>query len=304
MAFKTPILLLTFTRLDTTISVFERIREQKPKYLFIASDGPRANNDKDVSKIALVKKYILSRIDWDCEVKTLFRDHNMGCGLAVSSAVSWFFEQVEYGIILEDDCLPYPDFFSFCEENLEYYKNDVRVWAISGTNLQGGLKRGDSSYYFSNYGGIWGWATWSRAWKSYDYQMKNLDEMLNKNFLSKIFDDQKQQSFWAKTLAKAKSVDTWDYQWHYNTWLHNGISIVPNANLINNIGFGKAGTHTFNKPHWYDILTLGVQELGAIKHPANIVVDKQADNFLFENCYKPIPFITRIKNKLTKLSRK
>ncbi|QEM10526.1 nucleotide-diphospho-sugar transferase [Mucilaginibacter rubeus] len=301
MAFKIPILLLTFTRLDTTIRVFERIKEQKPKYLFIASDGPRANNDQDVSKINAVKEYILNGIDWDCEVKTLFREHNMGCGLAVSSGISWFFEQVEYGIILEDDCLPHPDFFSFCEENLEYYKNDDHVWAISGTNLQGGHKRGHSSYYFSNYGGIWGWATWSKAWKSYDYHMKDLDKMLKKNFLSKIFNDKNQQAFWAKTLTKAKNIDTWDYQWHYNTWLYNGISIVPNVNLIDNIGFGNAGTHTMNKPLWYDRLTLGTNALGYIKHPANIMVDEQADNFLFENCYKPASVISRVKSKISKL---
>lgn len=298
MAFKTPILLLTYTRLDTTVKVFERIKEQKPKYLFVASDGPRNDRVEDITKIAMVKEYVLNNIDWDCEIKTLFRDDNLGCGLAVSGAISWFFEQVEYGIILEDDCLPDSDFFSFCEETLEYYKSNDNIWAISGTNLQGGIKRGNDSYYFSNYGGIWGWATWARAWKHYDYQMKDLDKLLSVNFLSEIFNEKDQQNFWTGILKKAKHIDTWDYQWHYITWLYKGISIVPNVNLVRNIGFDNEGTHTVNKPFWYDNLTIGYEKLDHIKHPKEIVVDIKADDFLFENCYKPVSLISRIKNKV------
>ncbi|QEM03450.1 nucleotide-diphospho-sugar transferase [Mucilaginibacter rubeus] len=299
MAFKTPILLLIFTRLDTTIKVFERIKEKKPKYLFIASDGPRADKPEDVVKINVVQEYILSRIDWDCEIKTLFREQNLGCGLAVSGAITWFFEQVEEGIILEDDCLPHPDFFSFCEETLTRYKADKRIWEISGTNLQGGVKRGDGSYYFSNYGGIWGWATWARAWKHYDFDLKNNDTFIKDKHIQRVFQDKKQQRFWMNTLKNAKDIDTWDYQWLMTIWTNNGLSIIPNVNLIENIGFSAAGTHTKDEPKWYRALTKGNGKLGEMSHPDTITVNTEADNFFYYNCFKVPVFnalVSRVKS--------
>ena len=304
MAFKTPILFLTFVRLDTTIKVFERIKAQQPLQLFIASDGPRANRPDDKQKIEEIKNYISKEIDWECEVKTLYRAQNLGCGRAVSGAITWFFENVEQGIILEDDCIPEAEFFSFCEDLLERYKTDRRIWEISGTNLQRGIKRGDGSYYISNYGGIWGWATWARAWEKYDYNMSSYETFVNKRQISQIFGKQ-QQSFWLKTLKKAKAIDTWDYQWQFARWSHNGLSVVPNVNLIKNIGFNADATHTLSEPSWYE-LAIGVKKtLGKVKHPLNIEVDTLADDFLFENYYKQAPLLSRwyqfLKRQLNKL---
>ncbi|MBB6127041.1 nucleotide-diphospho-sugar transferase [Mucilaginibacter lappiensis] len=307
MSFNIPILLLTFNRLDTTVRVFEKIKQLKPKYLFIASDGPRSDKPGEAQKVEAVKNYIFSQIDWDCEIKTLFRKKNLGCGRAVSEAITWFFESVDKGIILEDDCLPHPDFFTFCKEALDYYDNDARVLSVSGTNLQGGVQRGDGSYYFSNYGGIWGWATWARVWKNYDFEMKNLDSFLETGSLRKIFSDRKQQRFWTEILKRAKHIDTWDYQWHQMTWTYGGIHIVPNFNLIENIGFSNDGTHTANKPYWYDRLTnLNAKvQLKNIVHPEYIGINTKADDFLFEKCYKPISLYTRVclflKKRITKL---
>lgn len=294
MSFNTPILLLTFSRLDTTMRVFEKIKEQKPKYLFWASDGPRSHRLDDIQKIELVKKYIWEQIDWDCNVKTLFREENMGCGLGVSTAITWFFNNVEQGIILEDDCVPFPDFFKFCEDNLNFYKDDERIWEISGTNLQGGIKRGDASYYFSKYGGIWGWATWARAWKNYDFYMKNYDNFLQERKIEKIFSDKSQQKHWIKTFDDAKGVDTWDYQWLFARWYHDGLSIVPNTNLIYNIGFNKEGTHTIIEPHWYESAISGNNTLGQIEHPKELKVDINADDYLFKNSYKSLSVFKRI----------
>ncbi len=286
MAFNTPILLITFNRLDTTVKVFTSIKRQKPKYLYIASDGPRSDKPGEAQKVEAVKNYILSEIDWDCEVKTLFRDKNLGCGLAVSGAISWFFDNVEQGIILEDDCLPYSDFFSFCEEMLEYYSDDSRIFSVSGTNLQGGTQRGDGSYYFSNYVGIWGWATWARAWKNYDFEMENYDLFLKNNQIGRIFEDKKQQIFWINTLNKTKDIDTWDYQWLMAIWLCNGLSIIPNINLIKNIGFDAGGTHTKNEPKWYKSLSKGNGKMAKMTHPKEIRVNIEADDFFYYKCFK------------------
>lgn len=284
MSFNTPILLLTFTRLDTTIEVFDRIKKQKPKYLFWASDGPRPNRLDDVQKIELVKKHIWEQIDWDCEVKTLFREENIGCGLGVSTAITWFFSNVEQGIILEDDCVPLDDFFLFCEQMLIYYKDNPHVYEVCGTNLQSGKIRGDGSYYFSNYGGIWGWATWARAWKGYNISMLGFDQFVKDKRIKKIFKDVKQQHYWIKTLTDAKNVDTWDYQWLYTFWTNSGICIVPNKNLIENIGFGNGSTHTTNEPRWYKRLTkCSNQSILPIKHPSKMTISERADDFQFKS---------------------
>ena len=163
---KTPILFLVFNRLETTKQVFDVIRLGKPERLYIAADGPRLERVGEAEKVQSVQDYVLSNIDWDCEVKTLIREQNLGCRKAVSNAIDWFFEHEEAGIILEDDTVPDPSFFQFCQELLEYYWEDERVMSIVAPNIQGALNL-EQSYLFSRYSLFWGWATWRRAWQKY-----------------------------------------------------------------------------------------------------------------------------------------
>ena len=304
ISFQTPILLITFNRLSTTKLVFAEIKHQKPKQLFIASDGPRDNKPGEAEDVNMVRDYLLSQIDWDCEVKTLFRDANLGCGVAPYQAITWFFDHVEQGIILEDDCLPLPGFFQFCEEMLNHYKHDERMYEVTGNNFQGGNVRGDGSYYFSNYGGIWGWATWARAWKKFDYYMDGFDVFLQDKTLEKTLKNPDQYRFWIKILINAKKLGSWwDYQWLYTFWRNKGICIVPNKNLIRNIGFDEGGTHTFSKPKWYDKLIAGTNDLPEpLQHPSTVVVSSSADDFLFKNTMQVTFFnrlISFIKRKLS-----
>ena len=164
---KTPVLFLVFNRPDTTKQVFEAIRQAQPPRLYIASDGHRSDREGEWEKVKTVRDYVVNNIDWDCEVKTLFREKNLGCRIAVSTAISWFFENEEQGIILEDDCFPDQSFFPFCEELLWKYQDDKRIMMITGTNSLGTWKSELQSYHFSIYGSIWGWATWKRAWNLY-----------------------------------------------------------------------------------------------------------------------------------------
>lgn len=176
---KSPVLFLVFNRPESTKRVFEQIRKGKPDQLFIAADGPRKDKVYEQELCRQTREILL--IDWDCDLKTLYREENLGCGKAVFSAIDWFFSHVSQGIILEDDCLPQADFFRFCDETLDKYVDNDQILEISGTNLQGGTVIGDGSYYFSRYGGIWGWATWSRAWNKYDFNMTGLDEFVSEN---------------------------------------------------------------------------------------------------------------------------
>jgi hypothetical protein len=244
--FQTPILLLIFNRPETTEKVFNAIRNQKPKYLFIAADGPRQNNEADIDLCKRARE-IVAAIDWDCEVKKLFRDKNLGCGAGPAQAITWFFENVEQGIILEDDILPDPSFFLFCQDMLNYFKNDTEVMHISGCyflELFEGGKFEPESYYFTQHIHVWGWATWRRAWKHYDYDMKGSAALNVSKSLTKYYGGY--SIFWRDIFEGMthKGNDIWDYQWMFAIYKHNGIAINPTKNLTTNIGFGNNATHT------------------------------------------------------------
>jgi hypothetical protein len=170
--FKTPILFLVFNRPETTKFVFESIRSVKPAKLYICADGPRPNVENDKIHCSAVRK-IVSNIDWECEVKTLFRIENKGCGKGVSEAITWFFSNEEEGIILEDDCLPNDSFFYYCSDLLDKYRFDTRIMHIGANNFLDDTISVENDIYFSSISHIWGWATWKRAWDSYDFKLQN-----------------------------------------------------------------------------------------------------------------------------------
>jgi hypothetical protein len=249
MHHNTPILFLTFNRPEITELVFEEIRKVKPSRLYVASDGPRATYIEDIKKIKQTRD-IVNKIDWKCDLKELFRDENLGCGRACSEAVSWFFDNEEEGIILEDDTLPRPSFFEFCQELLDKYRDDTRVWHISG-HKHLGIKSDDYSYNFSNYPQLWGWATWRRAWQNYEFNLSSSLSLIENSLNNyNIFRSDKEIELRIKILKKVLSgrLDTWDYQWEFTIRINNGLSIRPSVNLVENIGFGEAATHTKKSP--------------------------------------------------------
>lgn len=279
----TPVLFMIFNRPDTTQKVFYAIRQAKPRQLFVAADGPRPDKKGEMEKCQKARQ-IATSVDWDCKVKTLFRDKNLGCKIAVSSAIDWFFENVEEGIILEDDCLPSQSFFWFCQELLEYYRDDTRIMHISGNNFQFGRKIGNASYYFSKFGLIWGWATWKRAWRYYDVKMKTFSQFKDEDQIRNIFYDKKMQNYYMKIFDKAYKgeIDTWDYQWLYSRLINRGISIHPNINLVQNIGFGIDASHTKNVDKKIrNNLAKNLQF--PLKHPIFKLFNKIADEYIFKN---------------------
>ncbi|PHR51629.1 nucleotide-diphospho-sugar transferase [Cycloclasticus sp.] len=243
----TAVLFLIFNRLDVTKQVFQAIRQAKPPRLYLAADGARKNTEGEAEKVIAVREYALQNIDWDCEVKTLFRDKNLGCKYAVSGAIDWFFEQEEMGIILEDDCLPSQSFFWFCEELLGKYKEDKRVFLISGYNKQNIWKNIEFDYFFSSFGGIWGWASWRRAWAYYDVNMSDLDVFSSQEGFENLLGRKvgKARKSLIKSVEK-KKVDTWDYQWAYTRHKNGALACVPTSSMVENIGFGVDATHTVN----------------------------------------------------------
>lgn len=239
----TPVLFLIFNRPETTKIVFEQIRLAKPKQLFIVADGAREGNVRDRVRCEEAKNFVIGRIDWDCQVKTLFRTTNLGCGAGVSEAINWFFEHVSQGIILEDDCLPSQDFFIFCEQMLEKFGEDETVFHISGCNLNE-KKYGELPFYFSKYANIWGWATWRRAWQHYQFNVKQIFK--THSVIKRHIKDPFERKFWISVyrVLALRNLDTWDYQWILIVLKNNAVCINSNYNLISNIGFNDDATHT------------------------------------------------------------
>ena len=275
---KSAVLFVIFNRPDTTSRVFERIRAARPSKLYVAADGPRPGRPNE-EQLCNQTRDIATNIDWDCDLKTLFRKTNMGCKEAVSSAISWFFEHEEEGIILEDDCLPAKSFFSFCDEMLAKYRHDTRIRHISGGNFQLGTRRGDASYYFSKISHIWGWASWRRAWQDYDKDLKQYTEEEAQVALLNVFDDEWIADAWYQIFKelKAGKIDTWDYQLGLCNFFNNALCIMPNVNLISNIGFGENATHTKQTTDKY--AALPIEEIGQLIHPIYFLPDKHADEF-------------------------
>lgn len=274
--FDVPILMLAFRRPETTKKVFERVREIRPKELFIEVNGPRKGFPEDVSEVQKVKD-IFKKIDWPCKVHKLYREWNIGCFKGISLSIDWFFSKVDKGIILEDDCVPTKDFFFFCKEMLQKYKNDERVMHIAGYNFQRGWRRENYSYYFSKYPYIWGWATWKRAWKKYDPQVKLSQLILNKKYLKDIFPNYFERRYVEGILRSflSKKADTWDVQWVFTLLANNGLSIVPNKNLVENIGF--EGHHTHTKPI-DSYLSMKTDNLRSpLIHPPFVIQDRKSD---------------------------
>lgn len=241
----TAVLFLVFNRLDTTKQVFKVIRKAKPKRFYIAADGARKTKIEEKTVVDNIRHYILNNIDWECEVKTLFREENLGCKNAVSSAIDWFFSNEEMGIILEDDVVPTETFFYFCEQMLNEYKEDERIMMISGTNYYLDIRNEiEKDYFFSRHFTIWGWATWRRAWSKYDVTIPSWREEINSKDVAYISSEKYIVKHFENTfdLINKDKMDTWDIQWVYTCLFNYGLCLTPSINMISNIGVD--GTHT------------------------------------------------------------
>lgn len=299
MNIKTPVAFIIFNRPNTTAKVFEAIRQVKPPKLLVVADGPRLDRLGEAEKCQDTRE-VIQQVDWDCEVLTNYSDVNLGCKKRVASGLDWVFDNVEEAIIIEDDCLPHPTFFPFCEELLHKYRDDNRVMSISGDNFQFGKVRNKDSYYFSRYHHCWGWASWRRAWQYFDLEMKDWIKVRDEGLLKDIFCETSTVKYWTKQFQSTYEgkINSWAYIWIYNSWLQNGLTILPNVNLVSNIGFTADATHTKTENKFAN---MGVEAmLFPLKHPQFVICNKEADSFTQQQVYKQ-NLISMIKAKLEKV---
>lgn len=278
----TAVLFLVFNRPNLTKRVFEVISEVKPPRLYIACDGPRPDRPGEVELVQQVRS-IATKINWVCQVNTLYQDKNIGCQFGPRKGIDWFFSQEAEGIILEDDCLPNTSFFYFCEQMLIRYRKDERFMAISGTNIFPKLNT-DGDYFVSKYPLMWGWATWARAWSKYDPDINSWSDQRKSRWLETLdlgglsFRLTWQEIFDKTNLLKEKAT-WWDYQWIYSCWVSNGWSIIPSRNLVSNIGFQESATHTFKiDPYRSNLKRYNLYP--PYTEPNSLMPDKEADIYV------------------------
>ncbi|WP_341882972.1 nucleotide-diphospho-sugar transferase [Synechococcus sp. UW140] len=278
----TPLLLIAWRRPHTLRQVINAIRPVAPTRLYVACDGPNSERPAEAEKVSATRQVIEQEINWPCQIERLYSDVNQGCRVGVSRAISWFFEQVEEGIILEDDCVPHPDFIPYCTTLLERYRHDTRVWCISGNNFEDGPWRKGNDYFFTKIPMIWGWATWRSRWNHYDDKIEKWDEFKMANLGSSAFPDASMRSYWFSIwdqLSLSGKPDTWDYQWVFICVSNGGLTALPRQNLVSNVGFGADATHTTG----FSIVrkTNGLQSLTLIG-PKFVLSDACADKYIFD----------------------
>jgi hypothetical protein len=279
MALQAAVLLMIFNRPRTTERVFRVISEVKPRKLLIAADGPRGPAE---AALCEETRRVVDKVDWDCEVLRDYSPVNLGCARRGHSAFTWVFSHVDEAILLEDDTLPHPSFFRFCEGLLERYRHDERVMHISGDNFRVGVPP-PYSYFFSKYALSWGWATWRRAWRHYDFGMKAWPEFKVSGLMESICDDPFERRYFTDVFdrvhADPVAYNTYSTQWMFACWSQGGLAIQPAANLVSNIGFGDGATHTLGDAEWAN---LPVADIGVLDHPPFVGRDHAADRYTFD----------------------
>jgi hypothetical protein len=287
-----PVLLLVFRRPELTARVFERVRQARPPRLYVGCDGPRPGNEKEREQVAATRALVLDGVDWDCEVHTLFREENLGVRDAVGSAITWFFEHEEQGVIIEDDCLADPSFFGFCDELLDRYRDDERVMHIGGNCFLPDLDL-EASYFFSKFPHIWGWATWRDAWAHYSTGTPDFEREFEE--IRPTFTTPREQAYWFDTYRRYfdGEFDTWDYGWAFSVWRRGGLCVYPTVNLVRNIGFGAGASHTKG---WKDYKGLGripAEPIGELRHPDAVEPSPELDARNFEVVFDRPPIARR-----------
>lgn len=295
----TPIVFIVFNRPQVTERVFSEIRKVKPKHLLIIGDGPRESIISDAENCRLVRD-IVSQVDWDCQTLTNFSSVNLGCKKRITTGLSWVFENVPEAIILEDDCLPEPSFFEFCELMLDRYRDNKSVGIISGDNFSSLSFPMTASYYFSRYAHIWGWACWRRTWEKYSSEIEFWPSFKDSAQFNRLVFNSSEKAYWSSIFERVYRglIDTWDYQLTLSMWRFNFVSVVPAVNLIKNIGFGQDATHTKSNSPLSNITTHPMKF--PLVHPRDIQVDNFFDEIESKKMYQPF-FLKLLAKKILSL---
>jgi hypothetical protein len=282
----TPVALILFRRPEVTARSFAAIAEARPRRLFLVADGPRPGRPDDEQAVAAARA-VVERVDWPCAVTRLYAERNLGLRARVESGLEAVFAAVERAIIVEDDCVPEPSFFPYCEELLARYEGDPRVMAISGDSFQPRAPT-PFSYYFSRYPHCWGWATWRRAWARYDGPMAEWPALREGPWLRELLGERRAAARWRAVFddVYAGRLNTWALRWTYSCWRAGGLTALPAVNLVANIGHGPQGTHTTTEDAMLANMPTRPLEL-PLRHPPAVTQQLAADAYTQRLLFDP-----------------
>lgn len=310
--FPIPIVLIMFRRPELTRRVADAIAAIRPQTLFVVADGPRENRPDD-RELCRQTRAIIDGIDWPGAVVKDYSNVNLGCGRRPATGIDWVFNQVDQAIILEDDCVPHPTFFRYCEELLERYRDDERVMHIAGSTYRHEPLPTRYSYAFSQMNAAWGWATWRRAWKHFDHTVKLWPELRESTWLADVLPEPRVERFWAESFDRAfekeGNVSYWDHQWAFALWAHSGLAAVPRRNLVTNIGCNRDATHCASED---DVMgNIPSFEMPfPLNHPPCVLHSRDMDrqfvrNVVAPRLFPPQPdFATRLNKRMRSLVRR
>jgi hypothetical protein len=283
----TPVAFIVFNRPDCTARTLAAIREARPPRLLVIADGPRPSRPEDTAKCLAVRKLIDEGVDWPCVIERNYADINLGCAARVAGGLTWAFSRSERLVVIEDDCLPDQSFFWYCDELLERYADDTRIGQICGSPFVRNSLHRDTSYVFSRYGPIWGWASWSRAWKYYDLHIQTWETLKARGDLTSVISNGMERRVRKQLYdnLRAGRHSTWDYQWGYAKLTNSLLSIIPTICLMENIGFGPDSTHAVDK----ESILQRHQLERPLAHPLLVLPDAAFDKcFSISSCgYRP-----------------
>ncbi len=299
-----PIALVIFNRPESVRRSFARIRAAQPSKLFVISDAARPDCEGEEELVAQSRE-IAQQVDWPCQVRKIYATENLGCDRRIASGITEAFDEVDRLIVIEDDCVADSSFFGYCQELLQKYQHDQRVMAVSGNNFQQGIRRTESSYYFSKYPHCWGWATWRRAWQHFDLQMTGWPQFRDQGHLASVCSSKAEVEYWIKMLDRVYNgqVKSWAYPWTLACWMQHGLTALPEVNLVSNIGFGITATHTNDRQQ--ETADLQVESLGEIVHPQWVFRHVEADAYTDETVFRPNRrrLISRVSRTFPKIYR-
>jgi len=280
----TPVLLIHFNRPETTQRQLDVLSTIRPKRIWLLCDAARPGRPEEAEKVGRVRG-LLDAIPWDCEIRKCFRESNLGIFRNISSGISWFMDEAGEGIILEDDCLPSEGFFPFASEMLARYADEEQVQTVSGfTGWREPLPI-QESYCFSNYFSCWGWATWKRAWDTFDPDMRGFFERDRwHRICRRLHRNPRQRLYWEVMFRRVASgrTDSWAYRRLLSIWDHNGRVVVPKENLVENIGFNEEATNTSRLAG----MDVGRRTLDfPLRHPAKVEASPFFDKWTEDHCH-------------------
>lgn len=297
---ETPVVFIIFNRPEVTSAVFEAIRAARPANLLVVADGPRHDRPGESERCAEARA-VIDKVDWPCVVHRNYSDVNLGCKRRIVSGITWAFSLFSEVIVLEDDVVPDPTFFRFCQELLSRYRDDARVGMINGGNFLKKAFPQEDSYYFSRFGHVWGWACWRRVWELYDADVL-LWPKQDPEWLTRHFGNKQVARYWSGVFDKVyrQQIGTWDYQMDFCLWTHGMCSIAPSVNLVSNLGFGAEATHTKGPSEWSAMTTKAMQF--PLVHPEQVAICQGCDEIEYDN-YLPVSWLQRKRQKTAKIFR-